>query len=105
MNNVNLADGLPMVSRPFAAALLTLDDNPSPEALVQFEYAQMRPVHLSFALYVAFLIDGHEQVAAHYLKAVERAGLEAAAWEAYAHLKSVGLMLLSVEAAKRGPLH
>jgi len=105
MTTTNYATGLAKIPRPFAAALLTLDDNPSPEALVQFEYAQMRPVHLSFALYVPFLIDGHEQVAAHYLKAVERAGLEAAAWKAYAHLKSTGLMLMSVEAAKSGPLH
>ena len=70
MKNENLPDGLSMVSRALAAALLTLDDNPNPEALIQFDYAQMRPVHLSSALCIAFLIDGHNQVAEHYLKSV-----------------------------------
>ena len=102
---------LEAVARPFAAALIamSLPDDALDEAqrltLIAYDADKVTPVHHAWATYILALRIGHGEAAAESLAVVRSQGLEAAGWQAVAHLRACGAALRALQQMKTARHH
>ncbi|GAB3647354.1 hypothetical protein GCM10028813_09700 [Ramlibacter alkalitolerans] len=97
-------------AKPFAAAILALDDRARPDMIAQFRPEEVGDVHRAFALHLFALtlmdrFPDAEQEAEKHRAVVEAAGALSLGWEAHAYLRARFLAAKAIGEAMRPTQH